>query len=80
MAKPPHTSVEIDTIRNGLDINSDDYTKYFVVIPRQMDADYIINFEQPKYNFFAIPQNILDRSILVEQTEGWANGTFNPYL
>jgi hypothetical protein len=80
MAKPPHTAVEIDTIRNDIDINSADYANYFVAIPRVLDADYLINYEQPKYNFFAIPQNILDRSPSVEQTLGWANGTFDPLL
>ncbi len=80
MAKPPYSTAAIDTLRDDMDINSPDYTKYFIVIPRTLDADYLINFPQPQYNFFAIPQNILDRSPAVEQTLGWANGTFDPLL
>ena len=78
MAKPPHTVEEIDTIRNTIDINSADYTTYFNVIPKKLDQLYKINYLQPQYNFFAIPQNILDRSPAVKQTLGWQNGEFDP--
>jgi hypothetical protein len=70
---------QVDTIRDQIDINSDDYMQYFTAVPRNLDALYTINYLQPKYNFFAIPQNILDRSLAIEQTNGWANGAFDPY-
>lgn len=79
MPKPPLQAEDIDTIRNTIDVNSADYTTYFMVIPKKLDTQYKINYLQPKYNFFAIPQNILDRSPAIKQTLGWENGEFDPY-
>ncbi|ALJ01636.1 hypothetical protein DC20_21435 (plasmid) [Rufibacter tibetensis] len=52
---------------------------YFTVEPWLKDDQSAINYPQPKYNFFAIPKSILDRSPAVKQTQGWDNGSFNPY-
>jgi hypothetical protein len=77
-AKSPYSSSDIDAMRDTIDIETD-YETCFTVQLKNMDTQYTINYLQPKYNFFAIPQNILDRSPAVEQTMGWENGTFDPY-
>lgn len=76
--KSPYTSANIDAMRDTIDIETD-YETYFTVQLKNMDTQYTINYLQPKYNFFAIPLNILDRSPAIEQTMGWENGTFDPY-
>lgn len=77
--RPPYTSEDIDAMRDTIDVDSPDYLTYFMVIPKRLDSQYSINYLQPKYNYFAIPQNILDRSPAVLQTMGWENGEFDPY-
>lgn len=76
--RPPYTSQGIDTIRNGIDIETE-FETYFLVQPIILDREFAINYLQPLYNFFAIPQNILDRCPAVQQTVGWDNGEFDPY-
>jgi hypothetical protein len=76
--RPPYTSEAIDTLRFEIDIETD-YETYFLVQNINLDREFLINYLQPKYNFFAIPQNILDRSPAVKQTMGWENGEFDPY-
>ncbi len=76
--KSPYTSAVIDAARDTIDIETD-YEIFFTVQLKNMDSQFLLNYLQPQYNFFAIPQNILDRSIAVKQTMGWANGEFDPY-
>lgn len=53
------------------------YKQYFKVEPKIMDTRYSINW-QPEYYYFAIPQNAIDNDPKLEQTKGWAGGTFDP--
>jgi hypothetical protein len=76
--RPPYSPMDIDAMRDTIDIETD-YETYFMVQLKNMDTQYIIDYQQPLYNFFAIPQNLLDRSPAVKQTLGWENGTFDPY-
>lgn len=76
--RPPYSPMDIDAMRDTIDIETD-YETYFMVQLKNMDTQYIIDYQQPLYNFFAIPQNLLDRSPAVEQTLGWENGAFDPY-
>ncbi|MDR0418640.1 MAG: RagB/SusD family nutrient uptake outer membrane protein [Prevotellaceae bacterium] len=43
-----------------------------------LDTQYLINFEQPKYNFYGIPQTNLDKNKNLKQNIYWG-GDFNPY-
>jgi hypothetical protein len=54
------------------------YDNYFEGEIVSVDQEQAINYPQPKYNFFAIPTSVLQRSPEVEQTMGWQNGTFDP--
>jgi hypothetical protein len=56
-------------------------TRYHVYFDTELwlkDDKEPINYPQPAYNFFGIPQNMLDRSPAVIQTLLWENGTFDP--
>ncbi|HLR32531.1 MAG TPA: RagB/SusD family nutrient uptake outer membrane protein, partial [Fodinibius sp.] len=72
--------VSADDFRAARDTISLDraYEDYFEGELLTLDQDQLINYPQPKYNFFAIPPEILQRSPEVEQTQGWDNGTFDP--
>lgn len=87
--KSPYTAVQIDGLRDNIDVDTD-YATYFNTVLTRRDAQSVINF-QKKYYFFDIPSNILSRCIEVEQTIGWLDtraavegesagspGTFDP--
>jgi starch-binding outer membrane protein, SusD/RagB family len=65
--------------RNEIDLE-EDFALYFRVEEWLLDEQFEINYPQPLYNFFGIPQNIRDRSPAVVQTIGWENGTFDPLV
>ncbi|MBN1184868.1 MAG: RagB/SusD family nutrient uptake outer membrane protein [Bacteroidales bacterium] len=83
----PIPGIGIDTladyfVANYQDIiNIDtDFETYFSVEEYEVEyQDFVINFPQPLYNFFAIQQTVLDRSPAIKQTEGWNEGGFDPY-
>ncbi len=55
------------------------YNAYFKPgYAEERDTESPINYPQPKYNFFAIPQTNIDKNPLLEQTIFWG-GTFDPY-
>ncbi len=81
---PYYGQLRIDTaLANGyLDLNDQaSYRTYFLTTYKSMDyynEQYIdINY-LPLYDFFAVPSSMLEKSPAVEQTLGWANGTFDP--
>lgn len=68
---------EFEKIKNSIDIDKD-YSKYFkdkIVI---LDQKFDINFKD-NYYFFAIPNRHIESNSNLEQTQGWDNGTFNPF-
>jgi starch-binding outer membrane protein, SusD/RagB family len=67
------------TIRDGLDFSQAIvYNTYFQSgYQDTLDTQYPINYLQPKYNFFAIPQTNIDKNPNLEQTNYWG-GTFDP--
>ncbi|MCH7408090.1 RagB/SusD family nutrient uptake outer membrane protein [Belliella sp. DSM 111904] len=69
--------VEFEVIRDQIDLEND-YDQYFEMELWVKDQQFVINYPQPQYNFFGIPQNVRDRSPEVEQTILWENGTFDP--
>jgi starch-binding outer membrane protein, SusD/RagB family len=75
--KPEYTNKQFEAIRDNIDLNAE-FDKYFTIEPWLKDEKFTINYPQPKYNFFAIPQNMIDRSQAVEQTQSWEEGTFDP--
>jgi hypothetical protein len=67
------------SIRDGIDLSSTfNYNTYFKHGYRDtLDTQYPINFPQPMYNFYAIPQTNIDKNPNLEQTSYWG-GTFDP--
>ena len=61
------------------DLNIDSVYKYYKFQTKSLDTRDSIAW-QPKYYFFAIPQQALDNNTKLEQTKGWDNGTFDPLL
>jgi hypothetical protein len=54
------------------------YNSYFLMgTEYNIDTQYPIDFPQPKYNFYAIPQTELNQNPNLEQTKEWG-GTFDP--
>ncbi|HEY9342260.1 MAG TPA: RagB/SusD family nutrient uptake outer membrane protein [Hanamia sp.] len=53
------------------------YTDYFTHEEKQLDTQFDINWK-PEYYFFAIPSEHLQLNSNLEQTNGWAGGTFDP--
>lgn len=71
------SQTEFDKIKDKLNIDTD-YDKYFrdsVVI---LDMKFSINYPD-NYYFYAIPNKHIESNSKIEQTQGWDNGTFNPY-
>lgn len=68
-------------MRNTINLD-EDYTTYFVNRFTNWigDINYPINVPE-RYDFFGIPQMILNRSKAIKQTKGWGNGVdeFDPY-
>ncbi|MCY4780011.1 RagB/SusD family nutrient uptake outer membrane protein [Sphingobacterium sp. UT-1RO-CII-1] len=71
------SQAEFDKVKDGLDINTD-YFKYFVDEKIALDQKFDINFRE-NYYFYAIPNQHIESNSKLEQTQGWDNGTFNPY-
>lgn len=76
--KPEYNNVDFQAIRDNINLDTE-YSTYFTTELWQKDDESVINYLQPQYNFFAIPPPILDRSILIKQTNGWPGGSFDPY-
>lgn len=55
------------------------YTTYFQHTVKNTDTQFDINW-RPEYYFFAIPTRHLQLNSKLEQTQGWAGGTFDPLL
>lgn len=53
------------------------YTQYFNQQVITMDTQFPINWK-PEYYFFAIPTTTLQLNSKLQQTNGWAGGTFDP--
>lgn len=53
------------------------YTKMFTVALQSLDATTPINIPQTYY-FYPLPNFFKNSSYLIEQTQGWAGGTFDP--
>jgi starch-binding outer membrane protein, SusD/RagB family len=72
-----------NTLRNSMtpqqlyDLLQASYTTYFTHTVKLLDTQFDINWK-PEYYFFAIPSNTLELNSNLEQTKGWANGTFDP--
>jgi starch-binding outer membrane protein, SusD/RagB family len=74
--KKEFANKDFEAVRDKIDLNTE-YEKYFTIEKWLKDEQFSINYIQPQYNFFAIPQNMRDRSPSVEQTKDWG-GTFDP--
>jgi starch-binding outer membrane protein, SusD/RagB family len=57
----------------------EDYDQYFNHTVVLLDLQFDINWK-PEYYFYAIPATHLERNSNLEQTKGWAGGTFDPLL
>lgn len=65
-----------NSVVDTIDIESDYYTYFNTGFDWELDgAD--INFEQPKYNFYFIPQSALDKNPNLQQTINW--GIADPF-
>lgn len=54
------------------------YNAYFKAGYEEMlDTQYPINYPQPQYNFYAIPQTNIDKNPVLEQTNFWG-GAYDP--
>jgi hypothetical protein len=60
------------------DLNNN-YPNYFVHYEKEIDTQFDINWKE-NYYFFAIPSEHLQLNSNLEQTKGWAGGTFDPLL
>jgi hypothetical protein len=63
-------------LRDTVDLDSA-YPNYFQAKVDSIDTQGTINW-QPNYYFFAIPSAQRERNIHLAQTQGWADGTFDP--
>lgn len=64
-------------IESTIDLNKD-YTKYFRDSIVELDKVFAIDFKD-NYYFYGIPLKHLETNSKLEQTQGWDEGTFNPY-
>lgn len=64
-------------LRDKIDINSDDYTKYFNVTEGNLDTQQPINFK-PEFYFYGIPTTNLLKNPSLEQNKTWG-GQFDPH-
>jgi hypothetical protein len=67
-------SMSSEALLNHLDQH---YTEIFQDEVRVVDTQFDINWK-PEYYFFAIPSGELQLNSNLEQTNGWAGGTFDP--
>ena len=68
-----------ENVRDTVDWdNPDNYDLYFNTefdLPLETQE---VNFLQPKYNFYFLPQTALDKNPQLQQTINWTNGAFDP--
>lgn len=74
--KPDVDPAEFEAMRDTIDIDTA-YEDYFDMELWTKDEQSAINFPQPKYNFFAIPPDMMERNSALEQTQEWG-GAFDP--
>jgi hypothetical protein len=67
---------EWNSVRQTVDLNSE-YDRYFENVGVDLDTQFEIDW-QANYYFFAIPSEHLRLNSKLEQTAGWAGGTFDP--
>jgi hypothetical protein len=65
-------------VRDTVDLETT-YHQYFEHVIIELDTQSAINW-QSNYYFFAIPQEHRELNSNLEQTTGWAGGTFDPLL
>ncbi len=68
---------EFLAIESTVDLNKD-YTTFFRDSIVELDKVFTIDFKD-NYYFYALPLKHLETNSKLEQTQGWDNGTFNPY-
>jgi len=77
MPKLRISQAEFDKIKDKVDYDKD-YAVYFkdstIVLDKKFDIDFKSN-----YYFYAIPNKHLEKNSNLKQTQGWDNGTFDPY-
>lgn len=75
--KPGVTRDQVKSLtRSELEAN---YANYFNQAVITLDTQFPINWK-PEYYFFAIPLEHIQLNSNLEQTKGWAGGTFEPLL
>jgi hypothetical protein len=67
---------EWNAVKNTVNLDAD-YDRYFDQSVIVLDTQQPIEW-QPNYYFYAIPSEHLQLNSNLEQTEGWAGGTFDP--
>jgi hypothetical protein len=65
------------TTQEVIDLMNTNYTDYFEHTTVDRDIQFAINWK-PEYYFYAIPQEHTRLNSKLEQTMGWAGGTFDP--
>lgn len=71
------SKAEFLEIANTIDLNKD-YAIYFRDSIVELDKKFSIDFKD-NYYFYAIPLKHMETNSKLEQTQGWEEGTFNPY-
>lgn len=69
-------AAEWESVRDAVDLESQ-YDEYFEHEIVTMDTQFEIDWRE-NYYFYAIPSEHLQLNSNLEQTEGWAGGTFDP--
>ena len=64
-------------IESSIDLNKE-YSTFFRDSIVELDKIFTIDFKD-NYYFYALPIKHLEANSKLEQTQGWNNGTFNPY-
>lgn len=64
-------------IESSIDLNKE-YSTFFRDSIVELDKIFTIDFKD-NYYFYALPIKHLEANSKLEQTQGWDNGTFNPY-
>lgn len=68
---------QFNAIADQFDVNKD-YETYFKDSVVVLDQKYTIDFKD-NYYFYAIPLKHIETNSKLQQTQGWDNGSFNPY-
>lgn len=82
--KPPYTVSTLEAkdasgvaLRDKLNLDGADYTTYFTATEQPISGENAINF-LTSYYFYAIPSSNIAKNPAMLQTQGWANGSFDP--